>query len=360
MTITNRIAAACAVGLLTVSLECHANAAGEKIVTVSPAPGAVVPKSATVQTLGSRATSSAAATIYGGFSFSNDTTVYILVRGPSLRTLGITQNVLDAPWVRLYNSAGVDLVTTGSTKGFTACLSSVATDAPVVTYYQVTRREPVDARDSCVAATLSAGTYTFSVTPSTPGLTSPVGGASSFPSSGEILFEVTLGPTPPVETNQSRTERLVGGTWTFTYSIISTFSNRYSFTSVGPSTSVPGDYVAFGTDEFGGSVVGTYSSGTAQWGVLDPSIIIDLFYVFTFLDNNRVSGCYYQISPPGTTNLSQCYSMNGSRFPLKSLTSIPDPTQRQREFTEGIDQPRETDPEVIKAYLRARKQLSER
>ena len=48
--------------------------------------------------------------ISGGFQLASSTTVYILVRGNSLSTLGVTSNYLDAPRVRLFNQAGQDLI----------------------------------------------------------------------------------------------------------------------------------------------------------------------------------------------------------------------------------------------------------
>lgn len=358
----NRFAAVCAAGLFAICSQSQAIGSAEtgKLVAIPAGSGAAVEKSTSAESLASRATVSGAATVYGGFAIASTATVYILVRGPSLRTLNVTQNALDAPWVRLYNSAGTDLVTTGTTVGFATCLSTAATDTPVVNHYQVTRNAPVQPRDACIAATLPAGAYTFTVTPSVPGFTSPPGGVSSVPSSGEILFEVTLGPTAAVvDNNQTRTERLVGGTWTYTYTILSTFSDSYTFTSVGASTQTPGDYNAFGTDRFGNSVIGTYASSLQQWAVLDPSIIIDLFFVFTFSDNNHVSGCYHQINPPGSTNIGQCYAMTGNRFPLKSMTSNADPLRLQQ-MMEAAGQGLETDTRVIDAYLRARRQLQER
>lgn len=281
----------------------------------------VAEKSASVQTLASRGIASIATPMYGGFSLANSSTVYLLVRGPSLRTLGVTQNALDAPWVRLFNASGADIVTTGGTTvGFSSCDASASTDAPVVNYYQTVRNAPVNARDSCIALSLPAGTYTFSVVASVPGSTSPSGGIVSFPSNGEILFEVTLGPPAPVEDNRAKTERLIGGTWSFTYTIISTFTDRYTFTSVQAGSN--GEWLALGTGQFGDPAAGMYVPSANQWAVLDPGIIIDQFYTFTFSDLNHVSGCYYQINPPGSTNLSRCYSMFGSRSPPKLLEKV--------------------------------------
>jgi hypothetical protein len=172
-----------------------------------------------------------------------------------------------------------------------------------------------------------------------------------------ITLNLASSPAP-VENNLTRTERLVGGTWTLIYTIISTFSPRYSFSSVTASTATPGDYVAAGSDEFGSLVIGTYASQLGQWAILDPGTTIDRFFVFTFLDDNRVSGCYHQISPAGSTNLSGCYSMNGSRFPPKS-GGAPPIDMRDEEALEAFQAPSpvEADAGTLDAYLRARRTL---
>ena len=135
------------------------------------------------KTLGSRATVTPSATFFGGFEISAASTVYILVRGNSLGTLGVTQNFLDQPLVRLFDGQGHDLLTTGGSPGFTGCSSGANSGAAVVDYYNNVRHIAVGARDGCTAQQLPAGVYTFTVTPS----------SGSSPSSGEVLFEVTLG-----------------------------------------------------------------------------------------------------------------------------------------------------------------------
>ena len=139
-----------------------------------------------VRTLGSRGTVTPSATLYGGFQLSAAATVYILVRGNSLGTLGVTQSYLDAPRVRLYNGQGQDLLSDINGAGFNGCTNTSTSGGPVVTYYTSVRGQPPHARDGCTAQDLAAGVYTFSVTPSSTGVTST-------PSSGEVLFEVTLG-----------------------------------------------------------------------------------------------------------------------------------------------------------------------
>jgi hypothetical protein len=167
-----------------------------------PAAAAVAPqrpvhvsaaKAASTQTLGSRATVTSSATAFGGFAIEQEADVYILVRGNSLGTLGVTQNFLDLPRTRLYTAAGQDIIIDSSGReGFNLCQAgSVFTD-PVVNYYTNVRGQPPHARDACVAVHLQAGAYTFTVTPSIPGVTTNSG--TSNPASGEMLFEVTFNP----------------------------------------------------------------------------------------------------------------------------------------------------------------------
>lgn len=150
-------------------------------------------------------------------------------------------------------------------------------------------------------------------------MTLSVNGVSN---SKSIVRQIFAGPptTPPVDINRQRVEQLVGGTWSFSYTIISRFTDEFRFTSVQATNLLDSGWVARGTDEFGNSVSGTYDPTLAEWAVLDEGIIIDQFYTFTFTDLNRVTGCYHQISPSGSTNLSRCYDMVGVRFPPKSMT----------------------------------------
>jgi hypothetical protein len=171
--------------------------------------------------------------------------------------------------------------------------------------------------------------------------------------------------SPPADDNRTRTERLIGGTWSLTYVILSSFTDRYTFTTIQASTASPGDYNALGTGQFGDPVIGTYASSTNAWGILDPGTIIDRFFVFNFNDNNRVTGCYFQINPPGSTNLSNCYAMTGSRSPLKDLGSASTRDTRLQEALETLEVQAEQgtlpvpDPAVLDLYIRTRRHLDE-
>jgi len=151
----------------------------------------MIPKSASANTVASRGFVSASQTLYGGFSLAAASTVYILVRGNSMSTLNVTQNYLDAPRVRLFDQANRDILVDGlGNPGSNGCDNTASNKAPVYNYYQ--SRGAVQSRDFCIVAALSAGVYTFTVTPSIPGSTTVA--TASAPSSGEVLFEVTLGP----------------------------------------------------------------------------------------------------------------------------------------------------------------------
>jgi len=147
-------------------------------------------KAASTRSLGSRATGSTSLTVYGGFELQTSANVYILVRGNSLGTLGVTQGYLDRPRFRIYNAAGADLVfDVGGRPGFNGCTTNNSDDLLVINYYSA-RGAPVSSSDACLAANFGAGAYTFTVTAATAANS----GITSFPSQGEILFEVVLGP----------------------------------------------------------------------------------------------------------------------------------------------------------------------
>ena len=151
------------------------------------------PKAANAQSFGSRATVNAGATMYGAFEVPQRTVVYILVRGNSLQTLGVTNNFLDAPRLRLYYQ-GADLIEDATGRvGTNYCVASNTDfNAAVVSYYRDVRRQPVQDRDACLALEiLTPGAYTFTVTPSILGSTSSEAQSSR---TGEVLFEITLNP----------------------------------------------------------------------------------------------------------------------------------------------------------------------
>ena len=183
---------------------------------------------------------------------------------------------------------------------------------------------------------LANGQFVFSCSPNgTYALTVPLDGAGQITIFGFVeghfpykavltsggthnMTLATASVAAPSNANRDKSAQLIGGTWTYVYSILTTFADSYTFTSVSNTPDSDGDYLVTGTNSSGRPVGGLYASKHNFWAVLYQGFTIDYFYTFTFSGNNNVSGCYYQISPSGSTNLSRCYAMTGSRFPPKA------------------------------------------
>jgi hypothetical protein len=163
--------------------------------TAAFAAGAAVP----VQSLGVRTTVTPTETAYGGFELTQATTVLILARGSSLRRLGIAQNPLLVPRLRVFRD-GMDIAGTADPPGVSLCSATPVPPggnaAPaVIAYYRDVRRQPAEFDDTCFSAFLEPGVYTFTVTPGIQGITVPGTGRPTQEQgseSGEVLVEVTL------------------------------------------------------------------------------------------------------------------------------------------------------------------------
>ena len=145
----------------------------------------VAPTDAKLATIGTRATVGTGSLVFGGFTISGSPTVkqtvYIVVRGPSLQTLGITQDPLDLPGLRVFDSLGNDVLTnTSAGHGVTTCPAAHT----VAIFYRTVRGQELGANDSCVSVSLGGGVYTFTIEP------------TSADTSGEVLFEVLYNPAP--------------------------------------------------------------------------------------------------------------------------------------------------------------------
>ena len=122
---------------------------------------------------------------------------------------------------------------------------------------------------------------------------------------------VVENPAPPTDPILAKTE-LLKGHWHFVYTIISTFTNDYSLTTIPGTKNPQGGYYIHGTGQSGDPVVAAYFPTDGNWALLDPSISIDKFYTF-LTDGQSIlpGGCYYQINPPGSSNFSRCYALTG-------------------------------------------------
>ena len=158
--------------------------------------------------------------------------------------------------------------------------------------------------------------------------------------------------------NRQQTERLIG-TWVFSYSIGSfDFSDTYRLNDVRESSSTPGEWNIFGTDQFDNLVIARYSPDFENFSLLDPGTIIDRFFIFDFVGSNTVFGCYYQIDVEDDS-FSSCYDMTGVRTSSSTLSSLkraqPNTTAAQAELAEieaveklGDEIQMEVDPKIIR------------
>ena len=173
-------------------------------------------------------------------------------------------------------------------------------------------------------------------------------------------------PSPTKPFNQLQTERLIG-TWEFSYTLISEFTDTYKLNDVRENSSTPGEWHIFGTDQFGNLVIAEYSPDLGMFSLLDPGIIIDQFFTFDFVGSNTVSGCYYQVDKDDES-FSRCYDMTGVRTSSTALTSLttarPSTTAAQAELAEIREAERlrnevqiEIDPKIIKVLKDLRESL---
>ena len=180
---------------------------------------------------------------------------------------------------------------------------------------------------------------------------------------GTIITFSTLPPaildtTPASSFNRQQTERLIG-TWVFSYSIgLFGFSDTYRLNDVRESSSTPGEWHIWGTDQFDNLVIAGYSPDLEAFSLLDPGTIIDRFFIFDFVGSNTVSGCYYQIDVEDDS-ISRCYPMTGARTSSSTLSSLkrvqPNTTAAQAELAEieaveklGDEIQMEVDPKIIR------------
>ena len=120
--------------------------------------------------------------------------------------------------------------------------------------------------------------------------------------------------------NQQQTERLIG-TWKFDYTIISEFTQTYRLSDVRENPDRPGEWVIWGTDQYGDPVEAGYSPRLKMFSLLDRSVTIHRYFTFDFVGSDRVSGCYYQIDADDGSR-SRCYDMTGVRTHSTGLTRL--------------------------------------
>ena len=204
-----------------------------------------------------------------------------------------------------------------------------------------------------LTAPSTAGTYYYGA------CVDPVSGESATENNCSRAVTVTVASSTNKPFNQLQTERLIG-TWVFSYTIISEFTQTYRLNDVRESTSTPGVWLILGADQFDNSVIAGYFPDREVFSLLDPSIIFNRFFTFDFVGSNTVSGCYYR-ADKDDNSLSRCYDMTGVRTSSSTLSSLkraqPNTTAAQAELAEveaaerlGNEAQIEIDPKIIKVF----------
>ncbi|MDP3625203.1 MAG: S8 family peptidase [Hydrogenophaga sp.] len=95
------------------------------------------------------------------------------------------------------------------------------------------------------------------------------------------------------------------GIWRASYVLSGSFSERWTLAHLRPSEVNAGDYNVWGVNQWGGTLVGGWSSRYANHSLYAPGLAFDDFYRFQFNDDG-LKGCYHHYHIALAT-LSACY-----------------------------------------------------
>lgn len=122
--------------------------------------------------------------------------------------------------------------------------------------------------------------------------------------------QTPINPDPP----QLSMVNLALGSWSFTYRIVSSFTDTFQFESTFESSSSPGTFYAYGLNQYDELTVVGYDMEDKRYYMLSKHAdwaTFDSFYTFALDASGRnASGCYYLYyrSPP---KLTDCFDMTG-------------------------------------------------
>ena len=102
------------------------------------------------------------------------------------------------------------------------------------------------------------------------------------------------------------------GYWTFTYTLISTWTDNILMNAIASRTYSDGSYYIYGTNSNGDIVTGSYNSSNGVYDILDASGS-NISEYYTYYLNSSYSGitagCYYQINK-STNAMTNCFSIS--------------------------------------------------
>lgn len=125
------------------------------------------------------------------------------------------------------------------------------------------------------------------------------------------LLNLQAGATPLRDARQ-QSERLLGQ-WLADYTVASRAgSERWTLGALQASSANPGDYNVTGFNQWGGWMLGGWSSRYANFSLFAPGLLLDDFYVFQLDGEARAAGCYH-LYYLALNTLSDCHPLSASR-----------------------------------------------
>ena len=145
------------------------------------------------------------------------------------------------------------------------------------------------------------------------------------------------------------------GWWNFTYTIISTWHDYPLMSTISTRRASDNNYMNYGTDESGNSILGTYTTSTGNHEILMTGSNIDRFHLFAISSsNNTSSGCYYQYSH-SSSSWSSCYSATGAK-----LYGTPRTYRIVNENSSNEMMEKRRQEQIIKESMRGNRRLSDK
>jgi hypothetical protein len=128
---------------------------------------------------------------------------------------------------------------------------------------------------------------------------------------GGQAIALQAGPDSTGTAPRAQSEALLG-IWLAHYTAGAAWTERWTLGGLSPSTLNVGDYNVSGFNQWGGWMLGGWSSRYANHSVYAPGLLLDDFYVFQPSGDGGWQGCYhyYQLA---TDHLSACHPLAVSR-----------------------------------------------
>lgn len=133
------------------------------------------------------------------------------------------------------------------------------------------------------------------------------------------------------ETSQYWAEKMLetSSFWYFYYTISSTSSNTYTMWQVGEEIGSTPEYSAYGNDEWGDPAIARWVSDIGELFMLDPSIVFDYAYTYTFTSDHEIEGCMY-MRDKDTGDLGTCWPLTGNKFVYSSISTEQETAPRSK------------------------------